>query len=104
MAKTPDGPAATEFPADTPNFYVRWRGANLPTGSVVRFTWVAEDVGDIVDPNFIVDQKNLQVNTPNVSGRFTLSRPPDGWAPGKYRVDLYLDDRLTSSLAITIQE
>jgi hypothetical protein len=34
--------------------------------------------------------------------RFTLSRPTDGWAAGKYRVEVYLGEELLQKLNVTI--
>ncbi|MDQ6861568.1 MAG: hypothetical protein M3032_10505 [Verrucomicrobiota bacterium] len=103
-AREINGAATTSFRATAPNIFVRWRGENLPVGADVRVAWVAEDVGDLVEPDFIVDQNRTAVETPNFSARFTLSRPRDGWAPGKYRVDLYVDDELKDTLGVTISE
>ncbi|MGZ4982724.1 MAG: hypothetical protein ACXV9Q_01370 [Chthoniobacterales bacterium] len=104
IAKDRDGPPAEEIKADARNVFVRWSGENLPVNAIVRLAWVAEDVGDLVEPNFIVDQTRTRVTTPSFGARFTLSRPKDGWASGKYRVDLYLDDELSASAAVTIRD
>ena len=80
VAKARDGEAVTEFRSDAPNIYVRWSGQNLPVNSGVRIVWIAEDVGDVAAPNFVVDETETLVTTPEFSARFTLSRPRDGWA------------------------
>jgi hypothetical protein len=64
--------------------------------------WVAEDVGDLVEPNFVIDETETIAPTPDASARFTLGRPPDGWAEGKYRVEFYVDDTLTETVKVTI--
>lgn len=97
-----DGPALTDFRSDAPNIFVRWSGENLPVDGTVRLTWIAEDVGDIVEPNFIVDQVERTVTTPKFGGRFTLSRPKDGWAAGKYRLELYVENDLLETVNVTI--
>jgi len=104
VAEKRDGEPVGEFKSDTPNIFVTWRGENLPVDETVRLAWVAEDVGDIVDPNFIVDQTETVVTTPEFGARFTLSRPKDGWAPGKYRLELYLEDTLMETVNVTIRE
>ena len=103
-AKSSDGKAETSFRSNAPQIVVRWRGENLPVGCVVRVAWIAEDVGDVVDRNFVVDQDETGVPSPTFSARFTISRPSDGWAAGKYRVDLFVDDVLRDTLGITIGE
>lgn len=103
-ARDSNGPAATAFPASAQNIFVRWRGENLPRFAKIRLAWVAEDVGDLVEPNFVIDETRVLAETPTFGGRFTLSRPRDGWAPGKYRVDLYFDEELKDTLGVTISE
>ncbi len=94
----------TIFQSDAPNIYVCWQGENLPTNSTVRIAWVVEDVGDLVEPNFIVDETETDITAPDFSARFTLSRPSDGWAAGKYRLELFLDEVLVKKVAVTITD
>jgi len=98
----PGGALKTEFKSDAPNIYVRWHGHDLPVGATVRVAWIAEDVGDLVDPNFIVDETESVAPTPDASARFTLGRPPDGWADGKYRLEFYVNDELIETIKVTI--
>jgi hypothetical protein len=104
VARDRQGEAATDFPADTPNLFVRWRGVNLPKDVDVRVVWVAEDVGDVAPPNFVVDEKETTVDLPDFGAQIVLSRPKDGWAPGRYRADLFLNDQLATSVTVTIHE
>jgi hypothetical protein len=104
VAAERDGSMQTEFRSDAANIFVKWSGENLPVGADVRVAWIAEDVGDIADPNFIVDETETTVTAPDSSARFTLSRPQDGWAAGKYRVELYLDDELLDTVNVTIRD
>lgn len=99
-----DGEPRTEFTSDAPNIFVRWQGEALPINAPVRVAWVAEDVGDVAPPNFIVDETETIIARADFGTRFTLSRPQDGWATGQYRVDLYLDDELLQSLKVTISD
>lgn len=104
LASSRDGAATAEFRADTANIFVRWAGENLPLNATVRLAWIAEDVGDVVDPNFVIDEVKRTISAPESGGRFTLSRPRDGWAPGKYRIELYLNDELMETVRCTIHE
>src|SRR4051812_27903370 len=94
----------TTFAAKTPSIIIRWHGENLPIGGTVRIAWVAEDVGGLVEPGFVIDQTRTEVETAKFGARFTISRPRDGWAAGKYRVDLFIDDELKDTLGVTIEE
>lgn len=104
VAREREGAPVDEIKSDAPNIFVRWHGENVPIDSMVRIAWVATDVGDLVSPNFIIDETTMRVTTSPCGTRFTLSRPKDGWASGKYRVDLYLDDQLSASSAVTIRD
>jgi hypothetical protein len=98
----PAGGLKTEFKSDVVNIYVRWHGHDLPEGAKVRVAWVAEDVGDLVEPNFVIDETETVAAAPDASARFTLGRPPDGWAEGKYRVEFYVDDLPVETVRVTI--
>ena len=102
VSTNPAGGSTTEFKSDVENIYVRWHGRNLPKGATVRVAWIAEDVGDLVEPNFIVDETETVAPEPDSSARFTLGRPPDGWAEGKYRLEFYVNDELEETLRVTI--
>jgi hypothetical protein len=102
VSTDPSGGSKTEFKSDVENIYVRWHGRGLPPGARVRVAWIAEDVGDLVEPNFIVDETETVAPDPDSSARFTLGRPPDGWAEGKYRLEFYVNDELEETLHVTI--
>jgi hypothetical protein len=104
IAKEREGTPVAEIKSDALHVFVRWSGENLPVHSIVRIAWVAEDVGDVAPPNFVVDETKTEVTEPTFGARFTLSRPKDGWAAGKYRVDLYLSDELSATARITIRD
>jgi len=99
----PAGGLKTQFKSSVASLYVRWHGHDLPNGATIRVAWVAEDVGDIVEPNFIIDETESRASTPDASARFTLGRPPDGWAEGKYRLEFYIDDVLEETIRVTIE-
>jgi hypothetical protein len=104
VSSDPTGGLKTHFKSDVVNIYVRWHGHELPEGATIRVAWVAEDVGDIVEPNFIIDETESVAPTPDASARFTLGRPPDGWAEGKYRVEFYVDGVLEETIRVTIDK
>jgi hypothetical protein len=104
VSSDPAGGLKTTFKSDVANIYVRWHGHGLRQGATVRVAWVAEDVGDIVEPNFIIDETESTASVPDASARFTLGRPPDGWAEGKYRVEFYVDDVLVETVRVTIEK
>lgn len=102
VSSDPAAGMQTQFHSDIEKIYVRWHGHGLPENARVRVAWVAEDVGDLVEPNFIVDETETEAPSPDASARFTLGRPEDGWAEGKYRVEFYIDDQLEETIKVTI--
>ncbi|MEY2529663.1 MAG: hypothetical protein QOJ05_1753 [Verrucomicrobiota bacterium] len=102
VSTDPGGGSKSEFKSTVENIYVRWHGRGLPEKAKVRVTWIAEDVGDLVEPNFIIDETETIAPAPDSSARFTLGRPPDGWAEGKYRVEFYINDELEETVRVTI--
>lgn len=102
VSTDPSGGSKSEFKSNADNIYVRWHGHGLPKGARVRVAWIAEDVGDLVEPNFVVDETESVAPAPDASARFTLGRPPDGWAEGKYRVEFYVNDELAETVRVTI--
>lgn len=104
ISKERDGGPATRFTSDVPEIFVEWKGQNLPLDSTVRVVWIAEDVGEVAEPNFVVDRRDIEVRDPEMGARFTLGRPLDGWAPGRYRFELYLDDVLMEKVDVSIAD
>ena len=104
VAAEPEGSPKKEFRSDVANIFVRWSGEHLPINADLLVAWVAEDVGDIAPHNFIIDDTETTITQSEYGARFTLSRPKDGWAEGKYRVDLYLDDIVMQSVNVTIHD
>ncbi len=104
VSNDPAGGLKTHFKSDVVNIYVRWHGHDLPEGARIRVAWVAEDVGDLVEPNFVIDETESVAQGPNASARFTLGRPPDGWAEGKYRVEFYVDDLPVETVPVLISK
>jgi hypothetical protein len=102
VSTDPSGGSKSEFKSDAENIYVRWHGHGLPKDARVRVAWIAEDVGDLVEPNFVIDETEGVAPAPDASARFTLGRPPDGWAEGKYRVEFYVNDELEETVRVTI--
>lgn len=98
------GPGATKFSTNAEKIYARWQGAGLATGARIRVVWIAENIGAIAAPNYTIDEATTTASTPDSHGLFTLSRPEDGWAPGDYRVEYYLDDSLVDTVKLNIAQ
>ena len=102
FAKEQHGKASTTFSSDTPQIYARWHGQRLRRGAKVRAVWIAENIGEDFPPDYKVDEASTIAESPTAHGAFTLSRPEDGWAPGDYRAEFYVDDVLVETVKVKI--
>jgi len=101
VSTEPKGQFQTEFREDTPTIYARWHGRGLHPKAGIRAVFIADDVPDIAS-NSQIDEMATTVAAVDAGGSFALSRPPDGWTPGTYRVEFYLDDALAETVKFKI--
>ena len=101
VSTSSDGDPINVISDDALQIVARWRGHGLRKNARVRAVWIAQDTG-IAPIDFKLDEATAVAPVGSAFGKFTLSRPPDGWATGKYRVEFYVDDVLTETLELTI--
>ena len=102
VSSDPVGKFVTDLSTEGTKIYARWQGHGLKEKAKIRCVWIAEDVGDIAPPNYTIDEANAVATRSDARGVFTLSRPEDGWAPGTYRVEFYVDDQLIETVKLKI--
>lgn len=92
----------TTFAPDQPTLHLVATVANAPSDTKVQASWVAVDIGDVADPNTVIDSAEVTLNDQD-KAHFTLSTPSTGtWPVGKYKVDLYLDGKLTKTVEFSV--
>jgi hypothetical protein len=96
-----DGDPLRVISADALQIVARWRGHGLRKNAKIRAVWIAEDTG-VAPAGFKVDEATAVAPISTAFGKFTLSRPSDGWATGKYRVEFYVDGELIDTVDLTI--
>jgi len=101
LSTSSDGDALDVISADALQIVARWRGHGLRKNARIRAVWIAQDTG-VAPVNFKVDEATAVAPISNAFGKFTLSRPSDGWATGKYRVEFYVDGELIDTVDLTI--
>ncbi len=92
----------TVFSPDTEKVYVVFTLAEVPPETSLRVLWIAEQV-EGVRAGDSIGEYELKAGGPLDRGNFSLSRPADGWAPGTYRVELYLGGELAHSARFRIE-
>jgi len=102
IAKEQFGNPVTTFSSNTPELYARWQGQRLRKGAKIKAVWIAENIGEDFPQDYKADEVSAVAESPTAHGTFTLTRPEDGWAPGAYRVDFYVDDVLVDAIKLKI--
>lgn len=97
-----NGDPLNTISADALQIVARWRVHGMSDKTKIRAVWTAEDVGDVVPPEYKVDEATTMTTSPEATGIFTLERPDDGWAPGRYRVEFYVGNVLAEKIELTI--
>jgi hypothetical protein len=104
LAKDRFGKPATSFTSNTPEIYARWQGQRLRQGANVKAVWVAENIGEDFPQDYKIDEASAVAASPTARGAFTLARPEDGWMPGDYRLEFYVDGVLVDAVKMKIVE
>ncbi len=68
------GPPVATFRSDAPKFTSIGSGENLKLYSIVRVAWVVEDVGDVAEPNFVVDENETEITRARIRRRASFWR------------------------------
>lgn len=95
------GEFKSDFKLDFPAIYARWHGRELREHAKVRAVFIAESVADVA-ADYQIDEMETTAPATNSGGAFTLSRPNDGWDPGNYRLEFYVDDTLADTVKFKI--
>jgi hypothetical protein len=101
MSADPDGNQPTTVYGQEDVFYAIVDLANAPEDTVVRAVWFAVNVEgeapdtQIDDVSVTSDDARLTFDLTNATGMI--------WPTGTYRVDLYLNDKLTDTLSFSVQ-
>jgi hypothetical protein len=102
VADSEVGEAKTTFPADIPKLYAMFKTKGAKDGDKIRGVWIADDVGDAAPPNTKIDERILNAEGDTDDGVFSLGKPTNGWPVGKYRIEIYVNDKLATSVKFTI--
>ena len=103
MTDSEVGEAKTTFPDDTPKLYALFKTKGAKTGDKIRGVWIGEDVGDAAPKETKIYEKTVTAEGDTDDGEFSLSKPTNDWPVGKYRVDIYVNDELATSVKFSIK-
>ena len=101
LAKNKEGQPATKFSSDAPKIYAFWKGDALTMGDKLRAVWIAEGYAGLKDAK--IAEGSAKAYKPDDDGAFSLARPKGGWPVGRYRVEIYVGDKLGEILKFKIE-
>jgi hypothetical protein len=103
-AKDQDGAQPSSVFATTDTVYVVSDLSNGVKGNVITSKWYAVDVAN-TEPNLLLDQGDISIDEDkSYSLYFYFPPPQDGqWPVGKYKVEVYFNNVLTSTVDFTVQ-
>jgi hypothetical protein len=103
LAKDRDSEPTTKFSVGSPTIYTFWKGNILKAGDKIRAVWIAEGVGYTALKDTKITEASVTAYKPDDDGAFALARPKGGWPAGRYRLELYVGDKLAETLKFTIE-
>ena len=99
----PGDEAMTSLAPDTPKIFAIFKTKGLQKGDQLRGVWIAEDVGSAAPANSKIGEKTLALDEDTDDGDFSVSKPTKGWPAGKYRLEIYVNDKLATTEKFTIK-
>lgn len=99
MSADEDGAERVTAFAQDAVFYAQVDLQNAPDDTTLKAVWIAVEVQD-TDPNFVINETEFATGDGLV--HFTLSND-NLWPTGKYKVDLYINGELASTLEFEVR-
>jgi hypothetical protein len=103
MSTEIEGDQTITFTPDTEKIYALFKTEGAKRGDKMRGVLIAEDVGAVAPANTAVSETKIDMEGDTQDGDFNFSKPTKGWPPGKYRVEIYLNDKLVTSAKFTVK-
>lgn len=88
------------FAPDAPTIHLVAVFADAAAGTKIKAVWVAVDA--IATPNYEIDSSSVTLKKGEARVHFQISRPDNGWPEGSYKVNLYVDGVLISSVPFKV--
>lgn len=89
-----------QFTPDVPEIHALIELSELQLGTRIKGSWISIDAIDV--PNYEIDAAEVLVNQSEATVHFTLSRPTNGWPVGNYKLDIYLNGKLSTITSFSI--
>lgn len=84
----PVDPGVSEFPLDTQQFYIVFEAQPLDAPGQFAAAWFRMKDGQVTS-NTPVGKDVIELEMNQRSGYFLISKPEEGWKPGKYQIKIF---------------
>jgi hypothetical protein len=84
----PVDPGVSEFSLDTEIFYIVFEAQPLDAPGQFAAAWFEMNAGQVTS-NTPIEKDVIELDMNQRSGYFQISKPADGWKPGKYQVKIF---------------
>ena len=91
----------TEYAPEQKDFHFVVTVNDAPKDTKFKSAWTALDIGGTTPPNTKLEERELIV-TGSGTFEFTLAPKTGKWASGKYKVDLYTNNKLDRTINFTV--
>jgi hypothetical protein len=98
-----DGDVSDTFAPTTPKIYLHAGLVDMPAGTKLSSTWIAEDTHGAAPPNYKIDSVEFEVGSIVNVATFSLSKPNAGWPVGTYRVDLFINGQASGTAHFKVE-
>ncbi len=95
-----DSAQTTSYAPSVKTFYCFFDLKNAPSDTVVKGTWTLVSA-DGYSPNSEID--SATVTGSDNTYYFSLDRSKDAWPVGKYKIDLYINDKLVQTVNFEVK-
>ncbi|HBY95770.1 MAG: hypothetical protein M5U01_43645 [Ardenticatenaceae bacterium] len=99
MARDANGKEPTTTFAQDDTFHCLVQLANAPDDTVVKAAWTAVEA-EGVEPNFFIDENELTSRSGTLHFKLTNDKL---WPKGQYKVDLYLNGKLSRTVEFKVE-
>jgi hypothetical protein len=89
-----------QFSTNVPEIHAIVELSELQAGTRIRGAWISVDAIDV--PNYEIDAAEIVINQSEGVAHFSLSRPNNGWPVGNYKLDIYLNGKLSTIASFSI--
>ena len=103
MATGPKDKPTTIFATDTPQIFAVFKITGAKKGDELGAVWFADDVGAAAPANTKLAERAATVDGPFEGSTFYVTKPAEGWFPGKYHVDIYANGKLAATVKFTVE-